>query len=158
MCSKSAFIKQEPPMNRLLILAPALLLALPAVAQDAPAVGYQSLWCQSAFTLTSASIPTLPEADVAAAVAAGDAATPEQKELLEVKGQIDMVLNGIPLLLEAATASYTEAGFTAEQFEAAKTETDAKVAAQIGGADAAATAEFTFDECLTLLPAEAPAQ
>ena len=83
---------------------------------------------------------------------------PEQKELLEVKGQIDQVLNGIPLLLEAATASYTEAGFTAEQFEAAKTETDAKVTAQIGGADAAATAEFSFEQCMTLLPAEAPAQ
>ena len=67
MCSKGAFIKQEPPMNRLLILAPALLLALPAVAQDAPAVGYQNLWCHIAFTLTSTSIPTLPEADVAAA-------------------------------------------------------------------------------------------
>jgi hypothetical protein len=145
-------------MKRLLILAPALLLAFPAVAQDAPVAGYQNLWCQSAFTLTSASIPALPEAEVAAAIAAGDAATPEQKELLEVKGQIDTVLSGIPVLLAAANASYTEAGFTAEQFEAAKTEADAKVTAQIGGTDGGATAEFTFEQCLALLPAaEAPA-
>ena len=140
-------------MKRLLALAPALLLAVPAFAQDAPAApeaGYQNLWCHFAFVTTSASIPALPAADLEAARAAGANATPEQIQLLEVDGQIQMVVNGIPVLLETATASYTEAGFTTEQFDAARTELEPKVTEQVmgGGVDA----EFTFEQCIALLP------
>ena len=144
-------------MKRLLILAPALLLALPAMAQDAPAAGYQNLWCHFAFSITMASIPPIPAADLEAARTAGDAATPEQIQLIEVDGQIQHIANGIPTLLETATAGYTEAGFTTEQFDTAKAELDAKVNEQLIGS--ATAAEFTFEECLALVaPAETPAQ
>jgi hypothetical protein len=140
-------------MKRLLVLAPALLLAIPALAQDAPAApeaGYQNLWCHFAFVATSASIPTLPAEDLEAARAAGANATPEQVELLEVDRQIQLVVKGIPVLLDTATASYTEAGFTTEQLDTAKTELQPKVTEQVmgGGVDA----EFTFDQCIALLP------
>jgi hypothetical protein len=146
-------------MNRLLILAPALLLALPAVAQDAPQAGYQNLWCHFAFTTTATQIPPLPEADLAAAHTAGDAATPEQLELLSAESQIKQITDGIPALLETATASYTEAGFTADQLTAAKTELEPKVSGQVMGSSGEQP-EFAFEECLALLPApaDAPAQ
>lgn len=141
-------------MNRLLILAPALLLAFPAVAQDAPQAGYQTLWCHFAFQTTTTQIPALPEADLAAAHAAGDAATPEQLELLSAEGQIKQIVDGVPTLLEAATVSYTEAGFTTEQFDATKTELEPKVTGQVMGASGEQP-EFAFEQCLALLPAPA---
>ena len=141
-------------MKRLLALAPALLLAVPALAQDAPAApeaGYQNLWCHLAFVATSAQIPTLPVEDLEAARTAGTNATPEQAELLAMDGQIQIVLTGIPVLLDTATASYTGAGFTAEQFEAARAELDPKVSEQVNSGGVGA--EFTFDQCPALLPA-----
>lgn len=138
-------------MKRLLILAPALLLALPAAAQDAPQAGYQNLWCHIAFDATSKMIPALPAEELAAAHTAGDAATPEQIELLAAETQINQVLEGIPTMLETARASYVEAGFTPEQFEATKTELTPKVSEQVTGS--AGAAEFAFEECLALLPA-----
>jgi hypothetical protein len=141
-------------MNRLLALAPALLLAAPVLAQDAPAApeaGYQNLWCHIAFTAASASIPALPAEELEAARAAGANATPEQLELLEVDRQVQLVVNGIPTLLDAANASYTEAGFTTEQFDAAKVELEPVVTAQVTGGGA--EAEFTFEQCSALLPA-----
>jgi hypothetical protein len=140
-------------MRRLLILAPALLLAFPAAAQDAPGAGYQNLWCHFAFDATSKLIPELPAEDLAAAREAGDAATQEQLELMAADDQIQQILDGIPALLEAATVSYTEAGFTPEQFETAKTELSPKVTEQVTGSGA--EAEFAFEECLAILPAPA---
>lgn len=141
-------------MNRLLILAPALLLAFPAVAQDAPQVGYQNLWCHFAFATTATQIPPLPEADLAAVHEAGDDATLEQLELLSAETQIKQITDGIALLLEAATVSYTEAGFTTEQFDASKTELEPKVTGQVMGASGEQP-EFAFEDCLALLPAPA---
>jgi hypothetical protein len=141
-------------MNRLLILAPALLLALPAVAQDAPQAGYQNLWCHFAFATTATQIPALPEDQLAAAHAAGDAATPEQLELLAAEVQIKQIVDGIPALLETATAGYTEAGFTTEQFDAAKAALDPKVVGQVMGSSGEPP-EFAFEQCLALLPAPA---
>ena len=140
-------------MKRLLALAPALLLAVPALAQDAPAApeaGYQNLWCHIAFVEVSATIPSLSAEDLEAARAAGANATPEQIQLLEVERQVKIVVDGIPALLGAATASYTEAGFTSEQFDAAKTELGPVVTAQVNGGGAGA--EFTFEQCIALLP------
>lgn len=142
-------------MKRLLAFAPALLLAFPAVAQDAPAEARQALWCHIAFVTTSAAIPPLPAEDIAAAREAGDAATAEQMELVEMADQIDLVMNGIPTLLTDAEAGYTEAGFTADQFTAAKTTLEPEVNAQVTGT---AEAEFSFEECVALLPAATPAQ
>lgn len=141
-------------MNRLLILAPALLLAFPAAAQDAPQAGYQSLWCHYAFTISASQIPALPEDLLTAAHEAGDAATPEQLELLSAEMQIKQIVDGAPALLEDADAAYTEAGFTAEQFAAAKTELEPKVSGQVMGTSAEPP-EFGFEQCLALLPAPA---
>ena len=138
-------------MNRLLILAPALLLAFPAVAQDAPEVGYQNLWCHFAFATTATQIPPLPEDLLAAAHAAGNAATPEQLELLAAELQIKQITDGIPTLLETATAGYTEAGFTTEQLDTAKAELEAKVTGQVMGTSGEQP-EFAFEQCLVLLP------
>jgi hypothetical protein len=153
LCSKGAVKDQELPMKRLLALAPALLLAVPALAQDTPAApeaGYQNLWCHFAFVTTSTQIPTLPAAELEAARAAGADATPEQLQLLEMDGQIQTVVTGIPVLLDTATETYTEAGFTTEQLEAAKTALQPKVTEQVMGGGV--EAEFTFDQCLALLP------
>lgn len=142
-------------MKRLLILAPALLLAFPAVAQDAPQapeVGYQNLWCHFAFATTATQIPPLPEDQLTAARSAGSAATPEQLELLAAEAQIKQITDGIPALLEAATTGYTEAGFTTEQLDAAKTELEAKVTGQVMGTSGEQP-EFAFEQCLVLLPA-----
>jgi hypothetical protein len=139
-------------MKRLLILAPALLLALPAVAQDAPEVGYQNLWCHYAFVTTAGQIPPLPEDLLAAAHSAGAAATPEQLELLAAESQIQQITDGIPALLETAAAGYTEAGFTTEQFDAAKAELEPKVSGQVMGTSGEQP-QFAFEDCLVLLPA-----
>jgi hypothetical protein len=140
-------------MYRLLTLAPALLLAFPALAQDAPAApdaGYQNLWCHFAFVAVSTQLPVLPPAELDAAIAAGTSATPEQLQLLAVQAQVQLVVDGVAVLLENATTSYTEAGFTPEQFEAAKTGLEPKVAGEVNGGGA--EAEFTFDQCAMLLP------
>jgi hypothetical protein len=137
-------------MKRLLILAPALALALPAMAQDAPEAGYQALWCHLAFSTASTLIPPLPEADVEAARAAGTDATPDQLDLLAAADQIQQISDGIPILLEAADASYTAAGFTPEQFEAARAELEPSVTTQVSGSGD--NAEFSFLECALLLP------
>lgn len=141
-------------MKRLLALAPVLLLAFPAAAQDVPAAARQNLWCHIAFVTTSSAIPVLPEADVEAARAAGATATPEQVELIGMADQIATVMNGIPVLLAQANAAYTEAGFTAEQFTAAQAELTPVVTEQVTGGT---EAEFSFEDCIALLAPAADA-
>lgn len=146
-------------MKRFLILAPALLLAVPALAQETPAAptdGYQTLWCHIAFSTMTAMIPPFPEDQLAAAHAAGADVTPEQEALLAAEAEIGAITAGGPQLRDTAKASYVAAGFTDEQFEAAATELTAKVTEEINGP--AGQAEFTYESCLALLPApETPA-
>ena len=137
-------------MKRLFVLAPALLLAFPVSAQEAPEAGYQNLWCHLAFTTASSQIPPLPAEDLAAAHAAGVDATPEQLDLLSAEAQIQQINDGIPVLLEAANTMYTEAGFSAEEFEAARLELEPMVFEQVSGTGD--EAEFSFMDCVMLLP------
>lgn len=137
-------------MKRLVALVPALLLALPALAQEAPEGAYKNLWCGIAFSGTAAMMPALPEADVAAARAAGDAATEEQTALVEQADMIELFRTGGEGLIAQATEAYKGAGFTDEQFTAVQTELKPKVETQIQGPGDAA--EFTYEQCLEVLP------
>jgi len=141
-------------MKRLLVLIPAALFAFPAGAQTAPEGAYRDLWCGIAFAAVDDSMPYTPE-QVQAARDAGDTATEEQKQIVS---EVDMVLQfaaGGATLVENATTAYKGAGFTDEAFGTIKTELEPKVATQINGAST--EAEFSFEECVALIPTDAPA-
>jgi hypothetical protein len=143
-------------MKRLLVLIPAVLLAAPAFAQTAPDAAYKDLWCGIAFGTAAQSLPFTDE-ELAAAQAAGDKATDEQKTILDEQKMVEQFTAGGQGLIERATGAYKAAGFTDESFATAKSELEPKVTQQISGAGE--QAEFTFEECSALLPvaAEAPA-
>jgi hypothetical protein len=143
-------------MKRLLVLIPAVLLAAPAFAQTAPDAAYKDLWCGLAFGSAAQSLPFTDE-ELAAAQAAGDKATDEQKTNLEEQAMVEQFTTGGQGLVERATGAYKAAGFTDEAFATAKSDLEPKVTEQISGAGD--KAEFTFEECSALLPvaAEAPA-
>lgn len=142
-------------MKRLLVL-PAAVLALaagPAAAQTPPEGAYRDLWCGLAFGIAMKSAPFTDE-DVAAARAAGDAATEEQLQLIEQADVRDQFMEGGAMLVDKATASYKQAGFTDEAFATVQTDLSPKVETQITGTGS--DAEFTFEECAALLPGGDP--
>ena len=100
-----------------------------------------------------------PPTELEAARTAGADATPEQLELLAAETQIKQIINGIPARSRPASAGYTEAGFTAEQFEAAKTELDAQGHEQVtGSADEAPSSPSSSASRSCRLPPETPTQ
>ncbi len=137
-------------MNRLLILAPALLFAMPALAQEAPEAAYKDLWCGIAFGYAIQQAPNAAPADLEAARAAGDQATQEQIDMIAQDDMIQNLTTGGAGLVERATAAYQEAGFTDEQFATVQTELGPKVEGQVSGSGD--EAEFGFDDCFALLP------
>jgi hypothetical protein len=145
-------------MRRLSVLIPAAILAAlsasPLLAQDAPAEGYKDLWCGLAFNAMMAGV-TLDEAAITAARAAGDAATDEQKQLIEQGNLRDVFTTGAGALVERASAAYKTAGFTDEAIAAAKAELEPKVAEQIN-APGENAAEFAFEECTAIFPGGDP--
>jgi hypothetical protein len=140
-------------MKRLLILIPAALMALPAFAQEAPEGSYRDLWCGIAFGTAAQGAPFSDE-DVAAARAAGDQATDEQKAIIEQADMVTAFVSGGQALVDKATAAYKGAGFTDEAFATVRTDLEPKVASQVTGAGA--DAEFTFEECSSILPEDNP--
>lgn len=140
-------------MKRLLILVPAALLALPALAQEAPEGSYRDLWCGLAFGTAVQGAPFTDD-DVAAARAAGDQATDEQKMIIEQADMVSAFVSGGQALVDKATASYKQAGFTDEAFASVRTELEPKVAAQVTGSGA--DAEYSFEECSSILPQDNP--
>lgn len=137
-------------MKRLLVLVPAVLFALPAMAQTAPEAAYKDLWCGLAFEAAGKSAP-FTEADLAAARTAGASGTPEQQQIVQQQDMVDQFVVGGRQLIERATEAYKAAGFTDAAFTDVRTELEPKVAQQVTGGGG--EAEFTFDECSALLPA-----
>jgi hypothetical protein len=136
-------------MKSLLVFIPAVLLAAPALAQTAPDDAYRDLWCGLAFAAASQTLPFTDE-ELAAAQAAGDKATDEQKTILEQQNLVEQFVSGGQTLVERAEAAYKAAGFTDESFNQTKSDLEPKVTAQISGTGE--QAEFTFEECSALLP------
>ncbi len=137
-------------MKRLLVLIPAVLMAVPAFAQTAPEGSYRDLWCGLAFGAAAQGAP-FTEADLAAARAAGDAATDEQKQIIEQQNLVDQFNAGSTDLIDKATTAYKGAGFTDESFGQVRTDLEPRVTAQITGT--AGEPEFSFEECSALIPA-----
>lgn len=135
-------------MRRLMLASAMLLLAGAASAQEAPPDGYKNLWCSIGFELALVQFPASPAADLEAAQAAGSSATAAQKDLIEREARRQQIVDVVPALLEAASQAYVAAGFTTEQFEAARTELQPKVTEQVNGPVEAA--DFTFGECIGL--------
>lgn len=144
-------------MNRFLILAPALLFAFPAVAQDVPPDTYKDLWCGIAFGIASANVPNASAEDLTAARAAGDKATADQQSMIAQDDMIQQLKTGGEGLVTKATDAYKALGFTDETFGTTQTDLTTKITGQISGTDAANPAEFSFDDCMALLPPPAGA-
>lgn len=136
-------------MNRLLALIPAAILSSAALAQDAPEGAYQQLWCGIAFSSVAGSAPFSAD-DVASARAAGDAATPQQQEIIAFDDMAtELTANGVTLV-DAASAAYLEAGFTAEAFAGIRADLEPGIAEAIAGPGD--DAEFSFEDCIALVP------
>jgi hypothetical protein len=137
-------------MKRLLVVIPAVLLAMPAFAQTAPEDAYRDLWCGLAFGSAASNLPYTPE-ELAAARAAGAQANEQQQQLIQYQAQMDQFIEGGNALVERATEAYIAAGFTQESFATVRTELEPKVTEQVAGSSG--SAEFSYEECLALLPA-----
>jgi hypothetical protein len=135
-------------MKRLLALAPALLMALPALAQEAPEGAYKDLWCGIAFGTATEQAPNATPEQLTEARAATEP-TQEQIDMIAQDDMIQHLTTGGQSLIEGASAAYLEAGFTAEQFATVQTELGPKVVEQVSGTG---EAEFAFEDCFALLP------
>ncbi len=142
-------------MKRLLAVIPALLLSSAALSQEAPEAAYKDLWCGLAFTVAGSDAPYTPE-DLAAAQAAGDAATDEQRFIIEHSTLAGYYVPAGQGLVDRAGTAYKAAGFTDETFEAERTTRLAAVVQQV--TTSPGEAEFSFDDCATLVPPPAAAQ
>ncbi len=141
-------------MKRLLALIPALVLAAPVFAQEAPAEAYNDLWCGLAFVTAASAAPYSAE-DLTAARAAGDAATDAQKDIVAQAEMAEGFIEGGEGLIAKAEEGYLAAGFSADRFASTRTELGETVNAQISGP--AAGAEFTFEQCIVRLPQDGAA-
>lgn len=124
-------------MNRLILalaLTPALFVT-GAFAQTVSDDVTKQLWCGTALVAAFTNPP--------------EGVTPEQ--LAEAQVYID----GGNGLLDQATKAHLDAGFTEEQLTTIKTDLVTAVTAQVSGDGTAA--QFSFEECVALLPAPADA-
>jgi hypothetical protein len=135
-------------MKRLLVLAPALFMALPALAQEAPEGAYRDLWCGIAFGTATEQAPNATPEQLAEARAATEP-TQEQIDMIAQDDMIQHLTVGGQGLIDSAKAAYIEATFTEEQFATVQTELSPKVVEQVTGTG---EAEFAFEDCFALLP------
>lgn len=125
-------------MKRLLAAAAltSALLATGAQAQTVPEEVTMQLWCGTAMVVAFASPP--PEI------------TPEQ--LAEAQAYVEAGTT----LIDTAVKAHVDAGFTQEAADKIKTDIVPVVTAQVmGGGEV--TPQFTFDQCLAILPGMEPA-
>ena len=111
------------------ILAPALLLATAALAQDVPPESATDLWCGVAFAVVVADAP----ADV----------TEEQKVT------ITQFSEGSARLIEAAKVVHLASGYTEETFKAHVEGLNVSVAEEINSQTAVPA--HSFEECAVLI-------
>jgi hypothetical protein len=134
MCSNSPSKKETHHMKRL-IAAAALTSALFATGAQAQTVADEvtkQLWCGTAMVVAFSNPPPgVTEAQLAEAQAYVDKGT---------------------ALIEIAIKAHLDAGFTQEAADKAKADMVPAVTEQVmgGGEDA----DFTFDECLAILPGQ----
>jgi hypothetical protein len=120
-------------MKRLIAAAvlSSALLATGALAQTVTDDVTKQLWCGTAMVVAFSNPP--PEV------------TPEQ--LAEAQKFVDAGT----ALIEIAVKAHVDAGFTQDAADKAKADIVPAVTEQVGGA---AAAQFTFEECLAILPGQ----
>ena len=126
-------------MNKLILalaLAPALLTTA-VQAQTVSEVVSKQLWCGTALVVAFSN----PPADVT------------KEQLAEAQVYID----GGNKLLDDAGQKHLDAGFTEEQLMTLKSGLVAEITPIVSGAGDPSKAKYTFDDCVSLLPAPAGA-
>ena len=122
-------------MNKLILalaLAPALLTTA-VQAQTVSEVVSKQLWCGTALVVAFSN----PPADVT------------KEQLAEAQVYID----GGNKLLDDAGQKHLDAGFTEEQLMTLKSGLVAEITPIVSGAGDPSKAKYTFDDCVSLLPA-----
>lgn len=115
------------------LLALALCLSSTSLvrAQDATAANATDLWCGVAFDLAVRDVP--------------EAAAPEVKSVTEPYRA------GAEMLIGRARAAYLETGFTEDDFNDLRSDTEQVVERELSSTDPAITPQHSFEDCAALI-------
>jgi anti-sigma-K factor RskA len=116
-------------MIRHVILAAALLLSAPAVAQNQQEAAHRDLWCGLAFDYAAGELPS-------------DATRQQQQVIPHYR-------DGARMLVDRAEQRYLAAGYSIARFAALREELTAAVAE---GLAAGGSLPYSFQDCAALLP------